>query len=340
MSKKGNSAPAPDPRLVEAQIRSMGIQDSMIEQIIGNANDMAPLQKEQMQFGLDASRAAYGQSQEDRAWTLGRRGQLSGLQDQLTKDAQDFDTEQRRDQLKGEAFADVNTAFSNARDQGARAMARMGVNPSSGKALAMNNQTSLAQAAALAGASHKVNSAARAEGYALTDRAANALAGYPAMGMQATGAGSGYGMAGATMAAQGLASMNSGLGQAGQLAGQMGQNATSMYGTQSRDYYGQEGGEGFGSILGGLGGLAAGAAKVAPLFMSDRRLKQDIEVMGKDEATGLTLYEFAYLGGNGQRYRGVMADEVARVNPAAVVRGADGFDKVNYALLGLEMTEA
>ena len=338
--KGGNSAPAPDPRLVEAQIRSMGIQDDMIQEIIGNGRDMAPLQKEQLQFGLDSARTAYGQAQDDREWTLGRREQLSGTQNRLIKDAQEFNTDQRRDQLKGEAYADVNAGFSSARDQGARAMARMGVNPSAGKMQAMNNQASLAQASALASAGNKVNSAARAEGYALTDRAANALAGYPAMGMQATGAGAGYGMTGATMAAQGLAGMNSSLGQAGQMAGQMGQNATSMYGTQSRDYYGQEGGDGFGSILGGLGGLAAGAAKVAPLFMSDRRLKQDIEVVGRDAATGLALYEFSYRGGNGQRYRGVMADEVAQAFPSAVVRGDDGFDKVNYALLGLEMTEA
>ena len=336
---KGSSAPPPDPRLIEAQIRSMGIQDSMINQIIGNSNDMAPLQKEQLLLGIDAARLAQSQSQQDRDWMLTRRGGLSGLQDNLVADAKSFNAQDRAGELAGKAQADVAQAFSSAQEQQGRAMARMGVNPSSGKSMALGNQTAIAKASALAAASTGARDRARQEGYALTDRATNALTGYPAMGMQATGAGAGFGASGAAMAAQGLAGLNSGYGAAGQMAGQLGQNATNMYGTQSRDYYGQEGGEGVGSILGGLGGAAAGIAKVAPLFMSDRRLKQDIVAVGTDAATGLTLYEFAYLGG-GQRYRGVMADEVAQVNPAAVVRGEYGFDKVNYALLGLEMTEA
>ena len=37
----GSSTPAPDPRLVEAQVRNLGVQDDMIKQIITNTNDMA-----------------------------------------------------------------------------------------------------------------------------------------------------------------------------------------------------------------------------------------------------------------------------------------------------------
>lgn len=337
--KGGNSAPAPDPRLVEAQIRSMGIQDANITRVVQQSDAMLPLQQEQLRFGLDTARSAYNQSQEDRGWMLNRRGSLTGLQDRLVSDANNFNTDARQNEMRGEAFADVNSAFSNARDQGLRTMGRMGVNPSSGKMLAMNNQASLAQASALASASQKVNAAARAEGYALTDRATNALAGYPAMGMQATGAGAGYGASGLNLTNQGLAGMNSGYGAAGSLAGQMGQNASNMYGTQSRDYYADQGGDSFGSILGGLGGLAAGAAKVAPLFgFSDRRLKENIVRVGTHEATGLALYEFSYLN-SAARYRGVMADEVAKVVPEAVRREESGFDSVNYALLGIEMVE-
>ena len=72
---------------------------------------------------------------------------------------------------------------------------------------------------------------------------------------------------------------------------------------------------------------------------SDRRLKQNIESAGVDSATGLNLYDFEYKASPGQRYRGVMADEVEVNYPDAVVYGDDGYAKVYYGLLGLEMTE-
>ena len=69
--KGGSSAPPPDPALIAAQIKSMGIQDDAINAMLRNADEMLPMQKEQMQFGLDTSREAYKQSQADREWMLG-----------------------------------------------------------------------------------------------------------------------------------------------------------------------------------------------------------------------------------------------------------------------------
>lgn len=340
MGKKGgSSAPAPDPRLVAAQIKSLGIQDDMVQQIIRQSEEFAPLQKEQLQFSLDSAKTAYDQSQQDREWMLGRRENLTGLQDQMVKDAEEFNSEARQRELRGQALTDVNTAFGNARDQGLRTMSRMGVNPNSGKALAMNNQASIAQAAALSSAANKTAQAARQEGYALTDRAANALAGYPAMGMQATQQGLQTGTAGQTIANQGLAGMNSGYGMGLQGAGQMGQNATNMWGQQAQHQANmqQQGGSGLGGILGGIGGIVGAGAAAG--WWSDRRLKTDIVAVGRDERTGLTLYEFAYKDVPGHRFRGVMADEVRAVMPEAVLTGADCFDAVDYGLLGIEFVE-
>lgn len=334
---KGNSPPPPDPRLVEAQIRSMGVQDDMIGRVVASAEAMQPLQEEQMRFGLDANRTAFEQSQADRQYALERRGQLTGLQDQMIGESRDFNAENRGAELAAQAGADVEQAFANQRQASGRAMARMGINPNSGRSSAMDAEMSMAQATAKAGIQGSARQAARAEGRALTDRASNALAGYPAMGMSTTGSG-------AAMAANGIGLVNSaaagrtaGYGMAGGMAGQMGQNATNMYGTQSRDYYGQQGGDSFGSILGGLGGLAMGASRFKT--PSDRRLKQDIEAVGTHGPTGLTIYEFAYKSDPSRRFRGFMADEVRKVMPDAVVTGDDGFDGVNYSMLGFEMVE-
>ena len=257
---KGNSAPAPDPRLVEAQMRSMGIQDQAIQKIMANTEELAPLQKEQLQFGLDSGKAAYDQSQEDRQWMLTRRAMLSGVQDTMVKDATDFNLPERQAQMLDQANADVNSAFSNSRDQDRRSMSRMGVTPGSGKSQMLGSQMSVAQAAASAGTANKVRSAARDEGYALTDRANNALAGYPAMASGATGSGASFAANGISLANTGAAGLNSGYGSAAGVAGQMGTNATGMYGVQQQAATAQAGqsGEMWGSVLGA--GATVGAA--------------------------------------------------------------------------------
>lgn len=233
MGSKSSNAPAPDPALIAAQIKSMGIQDSAIQQMLDNSGALLPLQKEQMSFGLDASKTAYGQSQEDRTWALGRRDNLTGVQDTMVKDANQFSAQAKEDELAGKAEADVNAGFANVEGQQSRALSRTGVNPSSGKSLAISNQTSIAKAAALAGADTGARTSARLEGRALTDRASNALAGYPAMGMTATGSGATIGTAGTGLTNAALTGMNSGQVAAGGLAGNLGANATGMYGAQA-----------------------------------------------------------------------------------------------------------
>jgi hypothetical protein len=338
MGAKSSNAPAPDPRLVEAQIRSMGIQDSAIQRVMQQSEEIQPLQKEQLQFGLDTARTAYDQSQQDRTWMLDRRGSLTTMQDTLAQDARSFNTEDKANELAGKAMADVNQGFASAEGQQARSMARMGVNPSSGKAMAMGNQTAIAKATALAAAGSGARDRARTEGYALTDRATNALAGYPAMGMQATGAGAGYGASGTAIANQGLAGMNSGYGAAGTMAGQMGQNAAGMYGAMGSYKNGADNAAANANPMGAL--LGAGAQLgAATILKSDPRLKQNIELVGRDERTGLNLYEFAYKVTPYQRWRGVMADEVREVMPSAVHTNEEGFMSVDYGALGIEMTK-
>ena len=110
-SKSSSSAPPPDPRLIDAQLRSMGVQDDVIKQIMANANEMLPLQKEQTQFALDTARQAVTDSQADRSWMLTRRNLLSNAQDQLVSDATGFNAKQRTDQFAAEAGADAQSAI-------------------------------------------------------------------------------------------------------------------------------------------------------------------------------------------------------------------------------------
>jgi len=70
-----------------------------------------------------------------------------------------------------------------------------------------------------------------------------------------------------------------------------------------------------------------------PPPFSDSRVKTDMRRVGT-AAHGLPLYTFRYIGDAG-RYQGVMAQDVLAVMPEAVSVGADGFYRVDYAMLGI-----
>jgi hypothetical protein len=69
--------------------------------------------------------------------------------------------------------------------------------------------------------------------------------------------------------------------------------------------------------------------------VSDIRLKRDIVELGTLD-NGLHLYRYRYLWSDTD-YVGVMAQEVESVEPEAVVRGRDGYLRVDYGRLGLQL---
>jgi hypothetical protein len=77
----------------------------------------------------------------------------------------------------------------------------------------------------------------------------------------------------------------------------------------------------------------AGVAALAT--MSDARAKRDITPLAQRE-NGLRLYRYRYAGSD-TLYVGVLAQEVREIAPNAVLRGTDGYLRVDYARLGLRM---
>ena len=86
----------------------------------------------------------------------------------------------------------------------------------------------------------------------------------------------------------------------------------------------------------GLGELALCADEGGDT-VSDVRLKTDIEQVGTT-VYGLPLFHFRYKDGDGERFQGVMAQDVLKVMPDAVSVGENGFYRVHYGRLGIEMT--
>ena len=83
-----------------------------------------------------------------------------------------------------------------------------------------------------------------------------------------------------------------------------------------------------------MGALSTGLS-IASLFAgSDIRMKEDVEQVGVSP-DGHKIYEFNYIG-KSTRYRGVMAHEVAKIDPTAVgIR--DGYLAVNYGKIDVNM---
>ena len=76
-------------------------------------------------------------------------------------------------------------------------------------------------------------------------------------------------------------------------------------------------------------GLFSLAGAAAPFMFSDRKLKSNIERIGTHKL-GIGVYEYDIFG---ERQQGVMADEVEKVMPEAVVMHPSGYKMVNYGLL-------
>src|SRR6516165_869382 len=72
-----------------------------------------------------------------------------------------------------------------------------------------------------------------------------------------------------------------------------------------------------------------------PPVVSDVRLKRDIELLGR-LPDGIGLYSYRYVWSD-QVYVGVMAQDVAVTRPDAVMKGSDGFLRVDYARLGIRL---
>jgi hypothetical protein len=296
--------------------------------------EMRPLAERIAESQISGMDTAARIAEEERAYGL----QFRPAEERLLAQAMEFDTSAARERLAQQAAADAARAFSATQGQTSRGLARMGVMPGSGASMAQMNQNALTAASMRSGAMNQSRTMAQ-------DRANALLTGASALGrgqvqttLGAMGLSSQLGTAGqqAAMAPgsqymQGLAQGSStvGAGQQMQLGGlgNILQTQGSMYaaGMNQSD-----------PIMGLIG---TGIGAYGALAPSDRRLKQDIELVGRDERTGLPLYEYAYKSDPSRRFLGVMADEVEAYMPEAVGESEDGFKFVNYQMLGIEMLE-
>lgn len=78
-----------------------------------------------------------------------------------------------------------------------------------------------------------------------------------------------------------------------------------------------------------MGAIGTG---IGAIFGSDVFIKDDIKPTGDKTQNGIPIYTYRYIGGK-QRYRGVMAQDVQRIKPEAVVQDDSGYLAVDYSKL-------
>ena len=258
------------------------------------------------------------------------------LEQGLVRQAQEYDTEANRERIASQAAADTARAFGTAEGMTARNLARRGVGPGSGNAMAMQGQNALALASARAGAMTSARTQAEQLGYARKLDVTGLGRGLAGASTAAYSGATGAGTAGLSSSMAPGNQYMGGLSAAGGTMGSILNSQTSVYNTaQSQaDPLASIVGMGLGAYAGGFGGAMGKAAGT-----SDIRLKQNIERVGTDERTQLPIYEFEYKANPGERFRGVMAHEVEVNFPDAVVTRADGYKAVFYERLGMQMVK-
>ena len=312
----GKSQPAPDyGPSVELGNRQLAFAERQYAELSPLARRVAEQQMSSQQQQMQQAQDYYNYQQQT----------FRPLEQGLVADATRFSTEGYREQQAREAAAATGRAFGVQQGMSQRAMAARGVNPNSGAALALQTQGNLGLAAQRAAAMTGARTQAEQLGFARRLDVTGLGRNLPGASTAAYGGATAAGSAGInTSMAPGSQAMT-GMAQAGQTFGNVLSNQTSQFNTGLNAQ---------GEVMGALVGAGTTAA-----FRSDIRLKENIELVGRDERTMLPLYEFEYKNGSGKRYLGVMAQDVVESHPDMVFTMPDGYMAVNYAGLGLEMLE-
>lgn len=258
-----------------------------------------------------------------------QRSTFRPVEERLVKDATEYDTPERRAEAAQAAGAGVEQQVSAQRDASMRALARAGVDPSSGKMAATMGTQDILAAKAKAGASNAAEQRVEAQGFARRMDAASLGRGLASNQATSSQIASQQGSAGAATGQMPLQASATGAGLmqtgfSGALAGQ--QVAGNIYGDIART---QASSNNNGAI-GALGSIAGGF-----IARSDENAKEDIEDTSGSAAMRavreMPVKEWQYKPEEGlgtERHVGPMAQDVHAAAGEAAAPGGKNIDLV------------
>ena len=351
--KGGGSAPAPDPAIGAAAMKNVELgqnwldfaKDQFTE---GNKRQAVTdeLNTKVINQQLATQDQATSWAQQDRARTLNT---FQPVEDAFVKTAQEYDTPEKQAAAAATAKADVLAASEQAKATGIRHMAAMGVSPESGRFAGVTRAQDTNTALASAGAQNNARQIVRDKGLALKADAINMGKGLASSTAAAYGIGTNAGNsavannatannsfnANGSVMSQGFSGAIGANSSAGNILGNLYGNQLSAWGAQQQAN--ATSAAGVGKLVGGIGGFMVGGpagAAVGSSVMSDIRTKENIHKVG-ELPNGISIFTFSYKPafkdehGHGE-YVGVMAQDVEKVIPDAVIQREDGYKMVDY----------
>lgn len=341
--KGGGRAPAPDPAIGQAALENIQLGKDWLqfarEQFaVGNER-----QKETDALSNRVIEQQIRTQDEANQWARGDRDRMETIfrpvEDRFVQEASNYDTPEKQEAQAAEARADVVSSAEAQRATNVRQMAAMGMRPDSGRFQGITRTNDLNTALAAAGAQNNARQVVRDKGLSLRADVANMGRG---LGSSAAGA-FGIGLNAGNSATGNRASANQQWGMNNQIMtngfqGNISANSSganilnNLYGNQVAAWDANRranstSAAGLGNLFGTLGS--------AWITSSDIRVKEDVQRVGQ-LPNGIPIYTFRYT----ERYRplwgrdikiGVMAQDVEKVIPDAVVTGPDGIKMVDYA---------
>ena len=340
--KGGGSAPTPDPLIGQAAMKNAELGEDWLRFAREQFNVGNIRQEELDALTESVTKQQMATQDETNAWAREDRTRtkevFQPLQDEFIQAAREYDTPEKQAQAAAEARADVVKSMGLQSQANSRQMARMGINPNSGRFQEQNRLDNLNTALASAGAQNAARTQVRDKALALKGDAINIGSGLPSSAAAAYGLGMNAGNSATGNAVQANGNWLANVGIVGQgMQGAMqgyanqGNILNSLYGNQVNAWAAQQqanstSAAGLGQLIGtGIGAYAA---------LSDSRTKTIIKPAG-ELPNGIKLYLFEYKPefrekwGDGQ-YIGVIAQEVEKVVPEAVTEGDDGYKVVDY----------
>lgn len=317
----GGSAPAPDPAIGAAAQQNAEVAREALtfnKQVYADnqprqaASDALATRVVEDQLAISQQNQTQAADQWDRFQTI-----FAPVENQMVADATNIDSAGELARASGEAATGVQTQFDNAAGQRRRSQAAMGINPNSGRAMAMDSEAQLGLAASKAGASNNARLVARDRGIALRAGAANFGRNMPntAANAYTTAVNSGN---------SAMSNQNSTMGTANANAGQMNQgfntsiNGTNsamqglnaQYGNQLNAWNTQQQADAASSA--GIGNMV-GTIGAAALMMSSKKIKEHKKPVNDAD----TLKKVKGLPVESWKYKKGVADEGEHVGPYA-----------------------
>ena len=264
-------APAPDPRIGDAAMKSAELGEKYLEFMRGQAD--------KANAWADEDRARY-------------KGVYQPIEDKYIADAAAYASPERKAAMAAEAVADVRQNSAMARGQGERRLAALGVNPASGRATEAVSRDNASEALAAAGAENL----ARRQVEATAD------------GMTANVINMGKGMAVNPATSLGLANGAAASGTSGAMGG-YGQQGNLLNTQWQQRMAGWEANQGMMGQIGGALGSIVGAMPFMSYKDSKENKRPVFGVLDAVKAMPVEKWSYKKGMGDGQEHIGPYAED-------------------------------